>query len=66
MIQQDIVQCSNGMWLGKKSVKMYLLYTHKILHYISKLNFVAHGVKFGVFGTYLHLWVEGDIGPAIS
>ena len=26
---------------------MYL-YTLKILHYISKLNFVAHGVKFGV------------------
>ena len=24
------------------------VYTLKILHYISKLNFVAHGVKFGV------------------
>ena len=47
MIQQDIVSCSNGMWLGKKIRKMYL-YTLKILHYISELNFVAHGVKFGV------------------
>ena len=38
------------MWLGKKNSKNVLkyLYTLKILHYISKLNSVAHGVKFGV------------------
>ena len=46
------------MWLGKKSLKMYFKYTLKILHYIPKLNFVVHGVKFGVFGNYLHLWLR--------
>ena len=43
----------------KKTVKIYF-YTLKILHFIPKLNFVAHGVKFGVLKiicTYVSRWL---------